>query len=235
MNAPLLPLRVILDRNRGGAFLCLAISITGMFGLLLFLAFYLQVVLGFSPLRCGLAFLPLTAGMMTGATRIGTRLVPRLPARTLMAPGYLVAAAGLVILAQITPDSSYPAVVLPGMVVTGLGMGTALMPAMSLATHGVAPRDSGVASALVNTSQQIGGAIGTALLNTIATTTYLRHHTAASPAGAGRLHLQAMVHGYSAAIRWAAGFLTLSAALAALLVNHRPRSTPQTPAVDEYA
>ncbi len=227
--APLLPLRVILDRNRGGAFLCLAIAIIGMFGLLLFLTFYLQVVLGFSPLQCGLAFLPLTAGMMTGATQIGTRLAPRLPARTLMAPGYLVAAAGLVVLAQITPDSSYPAVVLPGMAVTGLGMGTALMPAMNLATHGVAPRDSGVASALVNTSQQIGGAIGTALLNTIATiatTTYLHHHDAARPAEAGSLRLRAMVHGYSAAIWWAAGLLALSAVLAALLINHRPSSSP---------
>ncbi|MEU7154493.1 MFS transporter [Streptomyces sp. NPDC045456] len=238
VRAPLLPLRVILDRNRGGAFACLATAVIGMFGLLLFLTFYLQAVQGFSPLKCGLAFLPMTAGMMIGATQIGSRLAPRLPARALMAPGYLVAAAGLVILAQITPDSSYTTVVLPGMVVMGLGMGTAMMPAMSLATHGVVSQDSGVASAMVNTSQQIGGAIGTALLNTIAasaTATYTHQHVATDPAATGHLYLQATVHGYATAIWWAAGFLTLAAALAALLLNHRPLPAAPAPATGEDA
>ncbi|MEU3711085.1 MFS transporter [Streptomyces catenulae] len=235
-SAPLLPLRVILDRNRGGALLCLALAITGMFGVLLFLTFYLQGVLGFSPLKCGLAFLPMTAGMMTGATQIGTRLAPRLSARTLMAPGYLVAAGGLALLARITPDSSYAAVVLPGMAVMGLGMGTALTPAMSLATYGVAPQDSGVASAMVNTSQQIGGAIGTALLNTLATSAtgaYLHHHGASGPEPSGRLGLEAVSHGSATALWWASGFLLLAAALAALLVNHHP-GTP-APSADGAA
>ncbi|GAA0455235.1 MFS transporter [Streptomyces sp. NPDC046215] len=236
VKAPLLPLRVVLDRNRGGAFLSLGIAVVGMFGLFLFLTFYLQIVLEFSPLLCGAAFLPMTAGMMIGATQIGTRLAPRVPARLLLVPGFLLAAAGLAVLAQITPDSSYAAVVMPGMFVMGTGMGTAMMPAMSLATHGIAPQDSGVASAMVNTSQQIGGAIGTALLNTIAagsTTAYTRGHAPADPAAAGRLRLEAMVHGYSTAIWWAAGLLVLAAAIAALLVDHDPRADANATAAGE--
>lgn len=230
VTTPLLPLRVVLDRNRGGAYLSLGLAVIGMFGLFLFLTFYLQIVLGYSPLVCGVAFLPMTAGMMIGATQIGTRLAPRLPARRLMAPGFLVAAAGLAILAQITPHSSYAAVVLPGLFVMGLGLGAAMMPAISLATVGVEPQDSGVASAMVNTSQQIGGAIGTALLNTIATsatTTYAHHHPTA-----GRPPLDALVHGYATAIWWAAGILTLAALTAAALVRHDPRQPAPRTAAD---
>ncbi|MFH8972995.1 MFS transporter [Streptomyces sp. NPDC017890] len=222
---PLLPPRVLLERNRGGAYLCIGITFLSMFGLFLFLAYYLQTVLGFRPLACGLAFLPLTAAIGIGATQLGPRLTPCVPTRAVMVPGFLVACAGLVLLTRIAPDSSYAANVLPGLLVLGLGLGTVLTPAVSLATHRIEQRDAGVASAMITTSQQIGGAIGTALLNTIAATAtagYLRGHTAVSPGAAAELRVRAAVHGYSTAIWAAAGFMTLAAVLAAILVDHRP-------------
>ncbi|MEU8349350.1 MFS transporter, partial [Streptomyces sp. NPDC048845] len=138
---PLLPLRVITDRNRGGVYLSLGLAIIGMFGLFLFLTYYLQVVKGYTPVATGLAFLPMVAGMITGSTQIGARLMTRVRPRLLMTPGFLVAALGMLVLTRIDTDTSYAAVVLPGLVLMGLGMGTAFMPAMSLATYGVEPRD----------------------------------------------------------------------------------------------
>ncbi|MGW3283483.1 MFS transporter, partial [Streptomyces sp. NPDC001002] len=152
VKAPLLPLRVITDRNRGGIYLSLGIAIIAMFGTFLFLTYYLQVVKGFSPIETGFAFLPMIVGMMVGSTQIGTRLMTRLPARLLMGPGFLVAAVGMLLMTQLEIGSSYASIILPAMLLLGLGMGTAFMPAMSLATLGVEPRDAGVASAMVNTS-----------------------------------------------------------------------------------
>ncbi|MCJ0872626.1 MFS transporter [Streptomyces sp. AP-93] len=241
VKAPLLPLRVVLDRNRGGAYLSLGTAVIGMFGLFLFLTFYLQIVRGYSPVVTGLAFLPMVAGMMIGSTQIATRLATRVAPRYSMAGGFLLAAGGLLILAQITTDSPYAAVVMPGMFIMGLGLGTAFMPAMNLATLGVRDADAGVASAMVNTSQQIGGAIGTALLNTLATSataTYAASHmsTPPTPDGAKLVQLQAMVHGYSVAIYWAAGILALASVIAFVFINHRQpkdehRPTGTTPPV----
>ncbi|WP_181795449.1 MFS transporter [Streptomyces sp. WELS2] len=231
VKAPLLPLRVVTDRNRGGIYLSLGLAIIGMFGLFLFLTYYLQVVKGYSPVKTGFAFLPMVVGMITGSTQIGTRLMTRLPARLLMGPGFLVAGVGMLLLTQLEIDSSYPALLLPAMLLLGLGMGTAFMPAMSLATQGVQPRDAGVASAMVNTSQQVGGAIGTALLNTIAssaTTSYVKDHIAGA-AGTPRqqlVGLQGMVHGYTAAIWVAVGILALASLIAFTFVNAgRPNTT----------
>ncbi|MFC9331632.1 MFS transporter [Kitasatospora sp. NPDC057015] len=221
VKAPLLPLRVVLDRNRGGVYLSLGLAVIGMFGLFLFLTYYLQVVLGYSPVLSGVAFLPMVAGMITGSTQIGARLMTRVAPRYLMAPGFLVASLGMLILTQIKMDSSYPALILPGLILMGLGMGTAFMPAMSLATHGVQPRDAGVASAMVNTSQQVGGAIGTALLNTIAasaTTAYLTAH-AAGATSKQALQLESMVHGFSTAIWWSFGILVLAGLIAFTFIN----------------
>ncbi|MYT31034.1 MULTISPECIES: MFS transporter [unclassified Streptomyces] len=219
--SPLLPLRVVAERNRAGVYASLGLAVIGMFGLFLFLTYYLQIVKGYTPVATGLAFLPMVAGMITGSTQIGARLMTRVRPRLLMAPGFALAALGMVVLSQIDLDTSYPALILPGFVLMGLGMGTAFMPAMSLATHGVQPRDAGVASAMVNTSQQVGGAIGTALLNTIAasaTTAYATAH-AAGARSADLLKLQSMVHGYASAIWWAVGILALAAVIAFTLVN----------------
>ncbi|MFI9203495.1 MFS transporter [Streptomyces sp. NPDC053048] len=221
VKAPLLPLRVLTDRNRGGVYVSLGLAAIAMFGLFLFLTYYLQVVRGYSPVKTGLAFLPMIAMMIVGSTQLGARLMTRVPARWLMGPGFLLAAVGMVLLTQIDLDTSYTSVVLPGLLMMGLGMGTAFMPAMSLSTYGVEARDSGVASAMVNTSQQVGGAIGTALLNTIAasaTTDYFKNHIAPG-ADQKTLTFQSMVHGYSTAVWWAAGILTLSALVAVVFIN----------------
>nr|WP_306323045.1 MULTISPECIES: MFS transporter [unclassified Streptomyces] len=221
---PLLPLRVIADRNRGGVYASLGLAVIGMFGLFLFLTYYLQIVKGFSPVKTGFAFLPMIVGMITGSTQIGARLMTRVRPRLLMGPGFLLAALGMLMLTQLSVDSSYAGLILPAELLLGLGMGTAFMPAMSLATIGVEPRDAGVASAMVNTSQQVGGAIGTALLNTIAasaTTAYLADHAAGATNAASRqlLQAQAMVDGYTHAIWWAVGILLVASLIAFTLVN----------------
>ncbi|MGW2654210.1 MFS transporter [Streptomyces sp. NPDC001478] len=233
VKSPLLPLRVVMDRNRGGVYLSLGLAVIAMFGLFLFLTYYLQVVKGYSPIRTGFAFMPMIVGMITGSTQIGARLMTRVPARLLMGPGFLTAAVGMLVLTQLQVDSSYAAVILPGQLLMGLGMGTAFMPAMSLATHGVQARDAGVASAMINTSQQIGGAIGTALLNTIAAsaaTAYATSHAALGATDPELLKLQSMVHGFTGAIWWAVGILVVSAAIAVTFVNAGRPDATVTPA-----
>ncbi|MER6434931.1 MULTISPECIES: MFS transporter [unclassified Streptomyces] len=224
VKAPLLPLRVVIDRNRGGVYLSLGLAIIAMFGLFLFLTYYLQIVKGYSPVKTGFAFLPMIAGMITGSTQIGARLMTRVPPRLLMAPGFLTAAIGMLLLTQMEIGSSYAGLLLPAQLLLGLGMGTAFMPAMSLATYGVQPQDAGVASAMVNTSQQVGGAIGTALLNTIAasaTTSYIADHIggAASKPQQQLVQLQGLVNGYTNAIWFAVGILVVAATIAVTLVN----------------
>ncbi|MGW7270297.1 MFS transporter [Streptomyces sp. NPDC054864] len=224
VKSPLLPLRVLTERNRGGVYLSLGLAIIAMFGLFLFLTYYLQIVQGYSPVKTGFAFLPMIVGMITGSTQIGARLMTRVPPRLLMGPGFVLAAVGMLLLTQLEVGSSYTGLIMPAQLMLGLGMGTAFMPAMSLATHGVEPRDSGVASAMVNTSQQVGGAIGTALLNTIAasaTTAYIADHAAGAttPAAQKLVQAQAMVEGYTSAIWWAVGILVAAAAIAFALIN----------------
>ncbi|WP_369215524.1 MFS transporter [Streptomyces flavofungini] len=221
VKSPLLPLRVLTERNRGGVYLSLGLAIIAMFGLFLFLTYYLQIVKGYSPVKTGFAFLPMIVGMITGSTQIGARLMTRVAPRLLMAPGFLLAAVGMLLLTQLEIGTSYAGLILPAQLMLGLGMGTAFMPAMSLATHGVEARDAGVASAMVNTSQQVGGAIGTALLNTIAasaTTAYLTDH-AAGATNPKLLQAQAMVEGYTSAIWWAVGILAVASLIAATFVN----------------
>ncbi|WP_062216892.1 MFS transporter [Streptomyces sp. NBRC 109706] len=221
---PLLPLRVIADRNRGGTYLAFALAVIAMFGLFLFLTLYLQIVREYSPVRTGVAFLPMVAGMIIGSTQIAPRLATRVAPRFLMGPGLFVASLGMLWLTQLEVDSSYVAVILPGQVLLGLGMGTAFMAGMSLATSGVRPTDAGVASAMVNTAQQIGGAVGTALLNTIAasaTTSYLasRLQDATTEDAQLRLHLASEVHGYSVAIWWGFAIIAAASVIAFLLIN----------------
>jgi MFS family permease len=189
-------------------------------------------VKGYSPIRTGFAFLPMIAGMITGSTQIGARLMTRVPARKLMGPGFLTAAVGMLLLTQLEIGTSYVGLILPAQLLLGLGMGTAFMPAMSLATHGVEPRDSGVASAMVNTSQQVGGAIGTALLNTIAAsaaTAYASSHAALGARNPELLKLQSMVHGFTGAIWWAVGILVVASVIAVTFINAgRPSAGPAT-------
>ncbi|MFF4759645.1 MFS transporter [Streptomyces sp. NPDC001292] len=220
---PLLPLHVLRDRNRAGCLLTMLLAVIGMFGLFLFMTYYLQEILGYSPLRTGLAFLPLTAAIITGSTQISARLLRHVAPRVLMVPGMLLAAGGLLLLTRLTVDSRYASEVLPALVLMGLGMGLTFMPVFATATAGVAPQDSGVTSATVNTSQQVGGSIGTALLNTVATTSstaYVSAHLR-GPADRARVVPEGIVHGYTVAIWWAAAVMLLAGLVAGLMVTGR--------------
>nr|WP_272918655.1 MFS transporter [Streptomyces sp. HUCO-GS316] len=221
---PLLPLHIVKDRNRAGCFLTMALAIIGMFGLFLFMTYYLQVILGYSPLKTGLAFLPLTVAIIIGSTQISARLMSRVPPRMLMVPGMILAAGGMLILTQMTVDSAYTTEILPALLLMGLGMGLTFMPVFATATAGVAPHDSGVTSATVNTSQQVGGSIGTALLNTIATTSSAAYLTAHlhDPTQKAQVAREGIVHGYTVAIWWAAGIMLLAGLIAGLMVTARP-------------
>jgi EmrB/QacA subfamily drug resistance transporter len=214
VEQPLLPLRVIADRSRGGGFLALAIVGAGMFGVFLFLTYYMQQTLGFSPLVSGLAFLPMLAMVMPAGTVGQTRLLPRFGPRPLVAAGMLLSGAALLLLTGVNVGSSYAAEVLPGLLVMGVGLGLIFAPAMDTATRGVAGADAGVASALVNTGQQVGGSIGTALLSTLAASAAGAY--AGGPAAAA-------VHGYTTAFTWAAGLFAAGALAAWLLL---PRVAP---------
>jgi EmrB/QacA subfamily drug resistance transporter len=222
VDHPLLPLRVVADRGRGGAYLAVAIVGAGMFGVFLFLTYYMQQTLGFSPLKTGLAFLPMMAVIMpTGA--IGqTRLVPRFGARRLVTLGMMLGATAMLILTGVTVDSSYATHVLPGLMVMGLGLGLIMAPAMSTATFGVERHDAGVASAMVNTGQQIGGSIGTALLSTLASSA--AHSYGAAHGRAADVVAQAAVHGYTTAFAWSAAIFALGALASWLLL---PRGVPE--------
>ncbi|GGX88604.1 MFS transporter [Streptomyces anandii] len=220
---PLLPLHIVRERNRAGCFLTMLLAIIGMFGLFLFMTYYLQEILAYSPLRTGLAFLPLTVAIIIGATQISARLLQRVAPRVLMVPGMVLAAGGLLLLTRLTVESEYTSEVLPALVLMGLGMGLTFMPVFATATAGVAPQDSGVTSATVNTSQQVGGSIGTALLNTIATTSSAAYITAHvhGPADRARVVPEGVVHGYTVAIWVAAAVMLLAALVAGLMVTAR--------------
>jgi predicted MFS family arabinose efflux permease len=165
---PLLPLHIPADRTRAGAYLAIALNSFGLFATFLFLTFYLQRVLGYSPIGAGLAFLPLALVIIATATTATGHVLPRVGARPLLTIGPALGAAGMIWLTQLGPASSYAAHILPALILVGRAAGCTVSPAMSVATSGVAGRDAGVASAVVNTSQQIGGALGLAVLSAVA-------------------------------------------------------------------
>ena len=227
---PLLPLRIILNRFRGGAYLAIGLSAIGVFGIFLFLTYYLQLTLAYSPVKSGLAFLPMIVTIVIASTTSSGVLMPRWGPRPLIPTGLLFAAGGMVILAtQLGLHTSYPGQILPALVLTGAGLGLVFGCALNTATYGTGAADAGVASALVNTNQQVGGSIGTALLNTIAAsalTSYVLTH------GRGPLVLaQAAVHSYVVAFWVAAAILTASAVVCWLVL---PRGT-LTPAAPQAA
>ncbi|MPY55699.1 MFS transporter [Streptomyces spongiae] len=213
---PLLPLRVLLDRNRGASFFSVLISGAGMFGVFLFLTYYLQQSLGYTPVKTGLAFLPMVAALMLTSTLASTVLIPRIGPKPVVPLGMGLAAAGMAWLTALDLNSSYTTDVLPPLVVAGLGLGLVMAPAMSLATAGVEAKDSGVASATVNAMQQVGGSIGTALLNTLATsaaTDYLAGKNPKDPA----VQAQAGLEAYSTAYWWSAVFFAVGLVVSVVL------------------
>ena len=208
------------ERNRAGAFLVSLLIGLALFGMFLFLVYYMQGTLQYSALKSGLAFLPFSGGIVVAAG-LASNLLPRIGPRPLMAGGMILAALGMAWFTRLRADSGFVAHVLPAEIVMSLGMGFAFVALSSTALVGVADRDAGVASALVNTTQQVGGSLGTALLNTIAATAtvhYISTHGARS-ASAGA------VHGYTVAFTWSLGALILAAVLSLVLVTkHRPTS-----------
>jgi len=213
----LLPLRVLLDRTRGGSFLAMFITGIGMFGVFLFLNYYLQVNLRYSPVMTGVAFLPMVGALMLSATICTTQLYPRIGAKILVFGGMAGGALGMAWLTGISSTSTYGANILGPLLVIGVGMGAIFAPAMNAAVTGVQERDAGVASAMVNTSQQIGGSIGTALLNSLATSAasaYLVGKTASQAVVA-----DAQIHSYTVAFWWAAGIFAAGAVICGLILR----------------
>ncbi len=220
---PLLPPRVILDRNRSGAYLTMLIFGSALFGIFLFLVYYMQTTLGYSPIRSGLALLPMVAVIGVMATVGNIKLMPRFGPKPLISLGLLCNAVGMVALTRIGVHSGYVQALLGPLMVTGFGSGLIFSAAANTGTYGVAPRDAGIASASVNTGQQLGGAIGTALLNTIAAgaaTSYLASHLRGRPAPQ-LIHL-ALIHSYTTVFWWCAAIFAVGAVICGVLLRRGP-------------
>src|SRR5690348_16952812 len=232
---PLLPPRVLLDRNRGGAYLSMFLAAAGLFGIFLFLTYYLQQTLGYSPLVTGVAFLPLSAGLILASNLSTIMLMPRFGPKPLVASGMLAAAGAMAWLAQLGPHTAYAAGVLGPTILAGIGVGLVIAPVINTGTFGVAPQDAGVASATVTVGQQLGASVGTSLLNTIfaaAVTSYLAAHLAAARLiGRPALTGLALAHGYDTAFWWTAGIFAAGAVTAAALLRPGPLRPPSTPSL----
>lgn len=222
--APLLPLHIVLNRVRGTSYAAIGLAAIAIFAVFLFLTYYLQQVLGFTPIVTGLAFLPLTAGIVTASTSANILLLPRTGPRPLLPLGMVLGATGMFLFTRLTPTSSYTGGVLPSLVILGLGFGLIFAPSFTGGTFGVARQETGVASATLNTMQQVGGSIGTALLSTLAasaTRSYARAHT-----GPGAQVLAA-VHGYTTAFTVSGVIFVVGAVLTATLLPSGVLVAPQ--------
>jgi EmrB/QacA subfamily drug resistance transporter len=222
---PLLPMRVIADRTRGGAYIAVAFAAIALFGVFLFLTYYLQQTKDYSPIETGLAFLPMPTAIVITSTTVNIKLLAKIGPRPLMTLGMCLGVIGMVWLAQIEVTSNYFTHVLPSLLVLGVGMGCVFAPAFQSATYGVAPTDAGIASAMVNVGQQIGGSIGTAMLSSI-------FASAVSAYAAGRLptpenQQAAAVHGYRIAFWVSAGIFALGAIVVRTLMRSITVRSPQ--------
>lgn len=220
---PLLPLSIILDRNRGAAYSSILIAGAGMFGIFLFVTYYLQTSLNYTPIQTGLAFLPMIAMLITAAQLSTNIFVPRFGPKIMVPFGMTLGAIGMAYLANLQLTSTYATHVLPPLMILGFGMGSIMPASMQTATLGVDGQFAGVASAMVNTSQQVGGSIGTALLNTLAATA-AAGYIAANPPLSATVAAEAAVRSYAVAYWWGAAFFAFGAVLAALLFRPRGRA-----------
>jgi EmrB/QacA subfamily drug resistance transporter len=221
---PLLPLRVVLNRNRGGSYLTSVTLGMGMMGMFLFMTYYFQGTLHYSPLKSGIAYLPFSAAIIVTAG-VASNLLPKVGPRVLMTVGALLATGGMVWLTQLQSDSSYPKLILPATVIMACGMASVFVPLGNTALTGVSEHDAGVASAMVNTSQQVGGTIGVAVLNTVFTTAvtdYVKNNGVTTPQGQGL----ALMHGYNVAFTVSAILLAVSAVVVFVMIRRdRSRET----------
>jgi EmrB/QacA subfamily drug resistance transporter len=229
---PLIPLRVLTDRNRGAAYLVQALVYAGMFAIFLFLTYYVQGVKGYSPIKTGVAFLPIPFTIGFTATITQSRLLKLFTMRTIVSGGLVIAAGGAALLTQAGPTSNYAAYLLPAMILMGIGIGSAAVVAMAIGQQGVEPRDAGTAGAMNNVSQQVGSALGVALISTFAasaTSRYLMHH----PAGA-QTAANATVHGFAVGYWWVAGIYLAAAVICGALIRPGTRmSAPEEAAALE--
>ena len=223
---PLLPPRVVLDRNRGGAYASMFIASAGMFATFLFMTYYLQQTLGYSPVVTGFAFLPIVGGIAVAANLSTIVLMPRFGPKPLVATGMLIGAGAMVWFAQLGTHTAYATGILGPIIMTGAGLGMVIAPSINTGTFGVAPQDAGVASATVTVGQQLGASVGTSLLNTIfasAVTAYITANIASARLiGRPALIALGLAHGYDTAFWWTAGILTGGAILAAILFRPGP-------------
>ncbi|MCX4669230.1 MFS transporter [Streptomyces sp. NBC_01381] len=223
---PLLPMRVLLDRARAGAFVAITLLFVAMFGFYLFMSYYTQTVLGYSPVQAGLTLIVNAVAALVGATLVAGRLHGRVAPAALILPGLLAAAAGMFVLTRLTAQSTHvlPAYLLPALILTGLGLGCVMPPTASLATAGMRPQDIGAAAAAYNASQQLGAALGTALLNTVAASAAAAHLASRADA----TPTAASVHGYAVALTVAFGILVAAACVTAPLIvrGRRPAVRP---------
>jgi EmrB/QacA subfamily drug resistance transporter len=223
---PLLPLRVVLDRNRGGSYLVFLLVGAGIFAIFLFLTFYFQQTLGYSPLESGFAFLPFSGGIIIGAGII-SQLLPRVGPRPLIVAGLALAVLGMLWLTRIESTSAYVTEVLPAEIAISFGLAAVFVPASSTALVGVAEHDAGIASAVLNTSQQVGGSLGLALLSTFYASA-VTGHLADNP---GEAPGEAFVHGYHVAFLWGAVFLAVALVIAAVAISAKKDDLPAEPAL----
>jgi EmrB/QacA subfamily drug resistance transporter len=214
---PLLPLRIVTDRNRGASLLSIVIAGAATLSLLLFLTYYLQQVRGYTPIRTGVAFLPLSAAVTLSAIIATNRLRPRLGPRPLVVAGMLLGGGGMLYFTRLTVASSYATGILPALIMLGVGFGLVISTSINSATLGVQAADAGVASATVSASQQIGGSLGTALLSTIASSALASYVTSAHTHPTMLLIAHAAVHGDTTAFAWAAAIFAVGAVIAAAL------------------
>ena len=223
---PLLPLRVVAHRNRGGSFLVSVLMGAGIMGMFLFMTYYFQGTLHYSPLRTGIAYLPFSGALIVTAI-VGSGLLPRVGPRAMMTTGGVLATIGMVWLTQLKIDSSYPTFILPAFLIMAAGMGLVFVPLGNTALTGVADHDAGVASAMVNTTQQVGASLGVALLNTVFTNATTSYVTAHGPQAAQL----GVVHGYNVAFTVSAVLLAAAALTVFLLIRRNRRDRPAEPAV----
>lgn len=212
---PVIPLHVVADRNRGAAYLTLALGQGGVFALFLFLTYYFQDVLHYSPIKTGAAFLPMMLAVVVVATLTQNMLVQRLTMRVITVAGLLISGAGAALLTQADGSSPYAAWVLPGLILVGVGIGSAIVAAVAAGQSGVDPRDAGTAGAVNNVSQQLGAALGVAVISafvTTATSHYLTHHGSTAV-------VSATVHGFTVGYWWAAVLFWAGAVICGALIR----------------
>ncbi|RBY79827.1 MFS transporter [Geodermatophilus sp. TF02-6] len=226
---PLLPMRLVLDRNRGGAYLTSTLVGSGLVGAFFFLSLYFQQVLGYTPVTAGVASLPVTLGILVSAGA-ASNLAPRLGPRPLMVLGGLLAASGLFLLSLVAVDTSFWTLPFPAQLLLGLGLGFTFVPLSNLALVGAGTHDAGAASAVLNATQQVGASIGTALLATLSVGAITDFFTGVAASGGNptdpAVAAQAQVEGYTTAFTWAAGLLVLGALASAVLVKATKEDLP---------